>query len=113
MSLFSFQKSLGFLNNDCSLVHRNVCLSSIFVDEAGEWKLAGVEFMHAHADTSPARKHLEPLRKYDPPELGKPGAAARRAEKWSVDAWGLGCLLWEVFNGPLGQVASLKNTSKV
>ena len=68
--------------------------------------------MHAHADTSPARKHLELLRRYDPPESAKSGGA-RRAEKWSMDAWGLGCLVWEVFNGPLKQVASLKNTSKV
>lgn len=109
--LCPFQKSISFLNNDCSLVHHNVCLSAVYVDEAGEWKLAGVEFMHAHGDTSPPRK-LELLRKYDPPESAKSGAP-RRAEKWSVDMWGLGCLMWEVFNGPLRQVSSLKNTSKV
>ena len=73
---------MSFLSNDCSLVHRNICLSSVFVDEAGEWKLAGVEFMHPHGDTSPPpRKHLEVLHKYEPPESAKPGAA-RRAEKW-------------------------------
>ena len=27
--------------------------------------------------------------------------------------WGLGCLVWEMYNGPLSQVASLKNTNKV
>ena len=27
--------------------------------------------------------------------------------------WGLGCLIWEVYNGPLQQSAELKNTNKV
>ena len=27
--------------------------------------------------------------------------------------WGLGCLIHEVFNGPLTQISSLRNTSKV
>ena len=31
----------------------------------------------------------------------------------SVDVWGLGCLLWEVYNGPLLQAASLKSPLKV
>ena len=75
------QKAVGFLSKDCSLVHRNVCLSSVFVDSAGEWKLAGVEFMTPHSETSPPPKSLGALRRYDPPEAGKPGAA-KRGEKW-------------------------------
>ena len=27
--------------------------------------------------------------------------------------WGLGCLVWEVYNGPLSQVSALRNTAKV
>ena len=27
--------------------------------------------------------------------------------------WGLGCLLWEMYNGSLSQVSALRNTSKV
>ena len=65
-------------------MHRNVCLSSVFVDQASEWKLAGVEFLHPHGDIANApRKFLEALRKYDPPEAGKTGGA-RRGEKWCV-----------------------------
>ena len=129
----SSQKGLAFLSNDCGLVHHNVSVSSVFVDEAGEWKLGGVEFMTSFADSAaagPAGKILPALRRYDPPETSKP-AAARKTEKWcgelprvtlclvslwvcrSADMWGLGCLLWELFNGSLSQVSSLKNTSKV
>ena len=57
-------------------------MSSVFVDGAGEWKLAGVEFMVTHGDSGLAPpKSLETLRRYDPPEMGK-SAAARKAEKW-------------------------------
>ena len=31
----------------------------------------------------------------------------------SIDMWGLGCLIWEVFNGPLSQQSSLKILEKV
>ena len=27
--------------------------------------------------------------------------------------WGLGCLIWEIFNGTLTQSSNLKDTSKV
>lgn len=30
-----------------------------------------------------------------------------------MDMWGLGCLIWEVFNGPLSKTASLKTVDKV
>jgi hypothetical protein len=44
--IYFFQKGLSFLINDCNLVHNNVCISSIFVDPAGEWKLGGVDYMY-------------------------------------------------------------------
>ena len=75
------QKALSFLSKDCSLVHRGICLSSVFVDGAGEWKLAGVEWMHASGDSPVPPKTLELLQRYDPPEVGKP-AAAKRTQKW-------------------------------
>lgn len=31
----------------------------------------------------------------------------------STDMWGLGCLIWEVFNGSLSQINSLKSVGKV
>ena len=37
--------------------------------------------MHPYSDTSVPMKNLELLRRYDPPEAGKPGAA-KRTEKW-------------------------------
>ncbi|XP_062503828.1 N-terminal kinase-like protein isoform X2 [Corticium candelabrum] len=104
-------KCLYFLNNDCNLVHGNVCAASVFVDEAGEWKLAGFEATRSHTE-SPLPKLWESLKKYDPPEYSK-STFSRKPEKWSWDMWGLGCLIWEVYNGCLPQPSSLKIVSKI
>lgn len=112
--LHQIVKGLSFLINDCNLVHNNVCISSIFVDPAGEWKLGGVDYMYPSSgqDSIPPVKILPMLEKYDPPEkvdLRK----GMMAKKWSSDMWGLGCLIWEVFNGPLPQTSSLKSFGKI
>lgn len=45
-------------------------MSSIFVDPAGEWKLAGVDYIYSSQgqDSLPPVKILPVLEKYDPPE---------------------------------------------
>lgn len=65
--LCSFQKGLSFLINDGSLLHENVCIWSVFVDQAGEWKLGGVDYLHHSQDPAPS-KSLPSLKVYDPPE---------------------------------------------
>jgi SCY1-like protein 1 len=61
------QRVLNFLNNDCSLRHNNICLSSIYVNSAGEWKLGGLEYISS-ADEGPKQKLLPGLDRYNPPE---------------------------------------------
>ncbi|XP_061172561.1 N-terminal kinase-like protein isoform X1 [Saccostrea echinata] len=107
-------KGLSFLINDCNLIHNNVCLSSVFVNQAGEWKLGGVDYMYPAQgqDSVPPVKILPLLDRYDPPEKAENRRGAR-TEKWSTDMWGLGCLIWEVFNGPLTQTSALKSVGKI
>ncbi|KAJ6657013.1 hypothetical protein lerEdw1_003014 [Lerista edwardsae] len=110
--LHQIVKALSFLVNDCHLVHNNVCTSAVFVDRAGEWKLGGLDYMFsAQGDCAVPRKGVPELEKYDPPELAGSGKTA--GEKWSADMWRLGCLIWEVFNGPLPRSASLRNLGKI
>jgi SCY1-like protein 1 len=105
---------LSFLTNDCNLIHNNICISSIFVDKAGEWKLGGVDYMYpAQGNETPPLKILPLLEKYDPPEKAGAKLGRKAGEKWSADMWGLGCLIWEVFNGSLPKVTSLKQLGKV
>ncbi|KAK2145585.1 hypothetical protein LSH36_670g00043 [Paralvinella palmiformis] len=113
--LHQITKGLSFLNNDCNLIHNNVCMASVFVDKAGEWKLGGVDYMYpaSGADSLPPIKILPALEKYDPPEKTGGGGRYKPTEKWSTDMWGLGCLIWEVFNGHLPKTSSLKTLGKI
>ncbi|XP_059154679.1 N-terminal kinase-like protein [Physella acuta] len=106
-------KGLSFLVNDCNLIHNNVCMSSVFVDPAGEWKLGGVDYMYPAQgpDSIPPVKLLPLLERYNSPE--KTEGKNIKAEKWAADMWGLGCLIWEVFNGTLPKTVSLKSPGKI
>ncbi|XP_076442467.1 N-terminal kinase-like protein isoform X2 [Babylonia areolata] len=111
--LHQILKGLSFLVNDCNLIHNNVCMASVFVDPAGEWKIGGVDYMYPAQgpDSIPPVKILPVLQKYDPPE--KSDGARVVGNKWSADMWGLGCLIWEVFNGVLPRTAALKSLGKI
>ncbi|XP_043826594.1 N-terminal kinase-like protein isoform X3 [Dromiciops gliroides] len=112
--LHQIVKALSFLVNDCSLIHNNVCTASVFVDRAGEWKLGGLDYMYsAQGDNGdPPRKGIPDLERYDPPEMTD-NSSKSVGEKWSADMWRLGCLIWEVFNGPLTRAPSLRSLGKI
>ena len=61
-----------------------MCLSSVFVDKAGEWKLGAVDFMHLNnaPDMPVPAKSLPYLERYSPPEKSTSGAPVKAAEKW-------------------------------
>ncbi|XP_041035888.1 N-terminal kinase-like protein isoform X2 [Carcharodon carcharias] len=114
--LHQIVKALSFLVNDCSLIHNNVCMAAVFVDRAGEWKLGGFDYMYTAQGEPPPpapSKGFPELDKYDPPEKTDPSASRSGAEKWSADMWRLGCLIWEVFNGPLHRSSSLRSLGKI
>ncbi|KAM3612400.1 uncharacterized protein V6R79_008043 [Siganus canaliculatus] len=112
--LHQIVKALSFLINDCHLLHNNLGVWSVFVDRAGEWKLGALDHVSPEqGDLSgvalPAPKSVYPdMEKYDPPETPNSGG-----EKWAGEVWRLGCLIWEVFNGPLSRTASLRSLGKV
>lgn len=109
--LYQVTKGLGFLTGDCGLSHNNICSASVFVNRAGEWKIGGVEYMCPVTETPP-RKSLPALDCYAPPEL-KDSSHKKAGPKWARDSWGLGCLIWEVFNGPLSRSSHLESPGKI
>ncbi|XP_047501950.1 N-terminal kinase-like protein isoform X2 [Penaeus chinensis] len=109
--LLQVTKGLSFLNNDGKLIHYNVCGSSVFVTPGGEWKLGGVEYASSDSSMFPV-KVLPELEIYNPPEKMNP-SKMRTTTMWAADMWGLGCLIWEVFNGLLDESFSLKSTQKL
>ncbi|XP_014480227.1 PREDICTED: N-terminal kinase-like protein [Dinoponera quadriceps] len=107
--IFQITRALNFLNNDGNLRHNNVNLWTVFVnEESGEWKLGGVEYMTA-VDT-PYNLLPPTFQVYQPPEAKE---NAKPVTKCSVDMWGLGCLIWETYNGTLNTTPQLKNTDKI
>lgn len=75
---------MSFLTNDGNMRHNNVCLYSVFVTLAGEWKLGGFEFLTSQSQdgsiTIPI-KILPALEIYDPPEK-KDQAKLKTITKW-------------------------------
>uniref|UniRef100_A0A3Q1GC18 N-terminal kinase-like protein n=1 Tax=Acanthochromis polyacanthus TaxID=80966 RepID=A0A3Q1GC18_9TELE len=112
--LHQIVKALSFLVNDCHLLHNNFGVWAVFVDRAGEWKLGALDHVAPEqGDPSgvplPAPKTVYPdMEKYDPPEM-----PSSSGEKWAGEVWRLGCLIWEVFNGPLPRTSSLRSLGKI
>lgn len=112
--LHQIVKALSFLVNDCHLLHNNFGVWAVFVDRAGEWKLGALDHVAPEqGDPSgvplPAPKTVYPdMEKYDPPEMSNSSG-----EKWAGEVWRLGCLIWEVFNGPLPRNSSLRSLGKI
>uniref|UniRef100_A0AAX7VDX5 N-terminal kinase-like protein n=1 Tax=Astatotilapia calliptera TaxID=8154 RepID=A0AAX7VDX5_ASTCA len=112
--LHQIVKALSFLINDCHLLHNNLGIWAVFVDRAGEWKLGALDHVAPEqGDPSgvslPAPKAVYPdMEKYDPPEMSNSSG-----EKWAGEVWRLGCLIWEVFNGPLPRTSSLRSLGKI
>jgi SCY1-like protein 1 len=107
--LLQLLRGIDFLSNKCGIVHGNIGIGSVFVDSASEWKLAGLEYSHAAGEPPPPKPAS--LSKYDPPEAAKGGS--KKTPVYSTDMWGLGVLIYEVYNGELQHTSDLRNTRKI
>lgn len=111
--IFQITRALSFLNNDGNLRHNNVSVWSVFVNASGEWKLGGLEYVSStDVASAPPIKIPPALEIYDPPEKSDP-SKLRNMTKCSTDMWGLGCLVWEAFNGPLRARGNLKDLAGI
>ncbi|KAJ6848265.1 putative inactive serine/threonine-protein kinase scy1 [Iris pallida] len=119
--LHQISKAVSFLNNDCKLVHGNVCLASVVVTQTLDWKLHAFDALSefdTNNDTSgSAMLQFEWLigAQYKPLELSKSDwATIRKSPPWAIDSWGLGCLIYELFSGVrLARTEELRNTAAI
>ncbi|RWS10279.1 N-terminal kinase-like protein [Dinothrombium tinctorium] len=103
---------LGFLINECNLRHNNIFMGSIFVNKAGCWKIGGLEYVTSATEDAYPYKHISALEIYSPPE--RSDLSTRKVgPKWAEDSYGLGVLIWEVFNGSLTQKSALRSVGKL
>ncbi|KAJ8542045.1 hypothetical protein K7X08_016911 [Anisodus acutangulus] len=119
--LHRITQAVSFLNNDCKLVHGNVCLASVIVTQTLDWKLHAFDVLSefdGHNESS-----VGPMLQYDwligaqykSTELLKSDwTTIRRSPPWSIDSWGLGCLIYELFCGTkLSATEDLRNTASI
>ncbi|XP_077214839.1 kinase family with ARM repeat domain-containing protein isoform X2 [Tasmannia lanceolata] len=115
--LHQIAKAVSFLNNDCKLVHGNVCMASVVVTQTLDWKLHAFDVLsefdgHNEASTGPMLQFewLIGLQ-YKPTELQKSDwTTIRKSPPWAIDSWGLGCLIYELYSGrKLAKMEELRN----
>ncbi|KAJ8647798.1 hypothetical protein MRB53_000821 [Persea americana] len=119
--LHQIAKAVSFLNNDCKLVHGNVCLASVVVTQTLDWKLHAFdvlsEFDGNNEMSNGPMLQFEWLvgSQYKSMELVKSDwAAIRKSPPWAIDSWGLGCLIYELFSGmKLAKTEDLRNTAAI
>ncbi|GBC08197.1 hypothetical protein RclHR1_07960013 [Rhizophagus clarus] len=116
--LYKVGSALKFLNNDCSIIHGNVRISSIFTNKAGEWKLAGFELMSSNKEENPVIYTYGGLvfdsAKYASPEVSKNSwNILKEQEVWVTDSWNYGTLIYEVYNGEFTSAKQLDNISSI
>ena len=107
MGLEQIVSAVSFLNNDCNLIHGNVCGMSVVITETLDWKLHAFDLTTEHAlvgqmGASPPLLASTWLvgPQYKSGELGRSEwDVIAQSPVWAVDAWGLGCLIQESFSG--------------
>jgi SCY1-like protein 1 len=102
--LYSVSSTLKFINNEASSVHGAVRVSSIFTSESGEWKLGGFEILGSmNEDDAIIYTYgtlLPDSNRYAPPEVVNGGwSTIKKNPLGAPDAYGLGILVFEAFNG--------------
>ncbi|KAG9457148.1 hypothetical protein H6P81_001656 [Aristolochia fimbriata] len=119
--LHQIAKAVSFLNNDCKLVHGNVCVASVVVTQTLDWKLHAFDVLtefdgQNEASTVPMLQ-FEWLvgSQYKSQELRKSDwSTIRKSPPWAIDSWGLGCLIYELFSGTrLTKCEELGNTASI
>lgn len=102
--LYTVASTLKFINNDASSVHGSIRVSSIFTSESGEWKLGGFEVLSSMNEDDAIIYTYGTLvpdaNRYAPPEVANGGwSAIKKNPLGAPDAYGLGILIYEAFNG--------------
>lgn len=106
--LLQISKGIQFLHNFCNIVHMNLQPSSIFINNQGDWKLAGFTFIQNLNEISPLDREnfyimnnssMVPFTNlnvnYTAPELI---LDSNSKLDMANDIWSLGCLVYYIFN---------------
>eukprot|EP01105_Mastigella_eilhardi_P027385 TRINITY_DN8420_c0_g2_i1.p1 TRINITY_DN8420_c0_g2~~TRINITY_DN8420_c0_g2_i1.p1 ORF type:complete len:761 (-),score=188.75 TRINITY_DN8420_c0_g2_i1:12-2219(-) len=98
--LYQLASVLSFLNNDCHLIHGNVCFDTVYVTRCGDWKLGGLEFVSEidNLHSSPLKAHCGLLNVRAPEVEKGMWDDIKQGSPWAVDSWLLGSLITRLFS---------------
>ena len=108
LGLREIATAVAFLSNDCRLVHGGVGMAAVVVTERLDWKLHGFDLCSEldsigqgiHGDAKLIRGAFLVPDQYKPEEFRRGDwVSIPEGPSWAIDAWGLGCLIQEVFRG--------------
>ncbi|KAJ5898413.1 hypothetical protein N7504_008701 [Penicillium tannophilum] len=116
--LYTVSSTLKFINEDASSVHGAVRASSVYTSESGEWKLGGFDILSSMKEDDAIiytyGSIVPDAARYTPPEVVKGGwEVIKRHPLTAVDAYGLGVLIFEVFNGQFSGGDQIGKTTNV
>lgn len=118
MGLHQVSSALSFLNNDCKVIHGGLSSSAVLVTDSLDWKLHGFDLVTDHqwqGDCPMAAAQWAVAAQYKPGEIARcDWPSLRDSPPWSVDIWGLGCLIQEVYSGRLlKRTENLRETDSI
>ena len=108
LGLREIATAVSFLNNDCKLVHGGVSLAAVVVTERLDWKLHGFDLCSelesighgVNGDAKLIRGAFLVPDQYKPEEYRRGDwVSIPEGPPWAITAWGLGCLIQEVYSG--------------
>ena len=110
--------TLKFINDDAGSVHGNVRASSIYISESGEWKIGGFEVLSSMKEDDAIIYTYGSLvpesGRFAPPEVINGGwAVIKKSPLAAADSYGLGILIFEVFNGSFRGADQLNQTKTI
>ncbi|KAH8699687.1 armadillo-type protein [Ilyonectria robusta] len=100
----SIARTIKFINDEASSIHGSLKVGSIYTSESGEWKLGGFDVLSSVKDDESIiytyGSVVPDAGRYAPPELARGGwEVIKKNPHTAVDAFNLGVLVFEVFNG--------------
>ncbi|MBA0692286.1 hypothetical protein Goari_009858, partial [Gossypium aridum] len=115
--LHQIAKAVSFLNNDCKLVHGNVCLSSVVVTQTLDWKLYAFDVLSEYDGANATA--TGPMLVFLHHEVSS-GQEYVSLHGFGVDTdyfsslLDARCLIYEIFSGmKLGKTEELRNTASI
>lgn len=116
--LHTVASTLKFINEDAASVHGNIRSSSIYTSESGEWKVGGFEALSSIKEDDAIIYNYGSLvpesSRFAPPEVVNSGwSAIKKGPPAAADSFGLGILIYEVFNGGFRGVDQLNQIKTI